>query len=95
MVVEGEAAMTERSRFKVIDNTSGQEVKDAFVLLPEDSPAARIALAAYAEASRGRGVRGRLLAWLDSIHKKNSMPSKSDHVNASRVLRRGVPPTRV
>lgn len=71
------------SRFKVIDRQTGKELKDVFVLTPETSEAARIALAAYAEASRGKGVRGRLLVWLDELRKKDS---KASSVSDSKVI---------
>lgn len=58
--------------FKVIHNGTGKEIKGTFVLLPEYDSSARIALAAYAEATGNPEIARWIRSWLHEIHIKRT-----------------------
>ncbi|MFA5015376.1 MAG: hypothetical protein WC549_07540 [Actinomycetota bacterium] len=60
----------ENKTFKVIDVKSNQEIDDAFVLMPEKDSAARVALAAYGEATNKPKIARWIRGWLQDIHRK-------------------------
>lgn len=68
--------MPGNSKYRVIDTRTGQEVRGAFVLLPDTDKAARPALAAYAEATDSGRVAKLIRTWLDKI-RNASRPTNS------------------
>jgi hypothetical protein len=69
---------TPNKKFKVIDTTTGEEIHDAFVLLPLVDSAARVALSAYSEATRNAKTARFLRLWLHSIHDGRAKKGRSD-----------------
>jgi len=64
----GDGVGAQTSRYKVIDQVLGREVRNAFVLLPEVDSAARTALATYGEATRNVKVARYIRRLLHTIH---------------------------
>ena len=64
--------------FKVIDNQTGTEIRNAFVLLPERDSAARTALATYAEATNKPVIARWIKGWLIDIHIKRTQRHDSE-----------------
>jgi len=64
---------SERSnnRFKIIEVDSGKEIRNAFVLCPDDDIAARVAMAAYAQATKSSKIKHWLNTWLINIEKRS------------------------
>lgn len=54
-------------KYSVINNLTGERVKDCFVLKPTKDPAARAALRTYAEATRGTLISDHIIHWLAVI----------------------------
>lgn len=77
------------SRYKVTDRETGQEIQCCFVLRPDVDSAARVSMAAYAEATQNKTMARLIGLWLASIHRKKSLKAfheKKMNVYASRVL---------
>lgn len=56
------------SKYTVINNQTGLEVSDCFVLKPTKDEAARLALLYYAEICGNEDLRNDIKAWLDKRH---------------------------
>lgn len=74
-----------KTRFRVLDARNGKDIEDAFVLLPVVDSAARVALAAYAEATTNVNVARFIRAWLKEIHDERSL-LKENFYSDRRVL---------
>lgn len=64
----------------------GEPVEDCFVLEPENDPAARVALSAYAGHTDDEDLKQDLLDWLVSILRSNedrSVGAATEHEGAS------------
>lgn len=59
----------ENKTFRVIDVKTNKEVTGAFILMPEKDSAARVALAAYGEATNKPNIARWIRVWLLDIHK--------------------------
>lgn len=62
----------------MIDRQTNQEVEDVFVLLPTQDSAARVALAAYAEATNNSKIARWVRAWLREIRITREQSKKND-----------------
>lgn len=63
-------------RFTVIDNKTGKERRDVFVLTPEDSDVHRMALRVVEEGSRDIQLAQWLRRWIKNIHDKKTIKKK-------------------
>ena len=81
-----ERLIQENKTFKVIDIETGAEVQGAFVLMPEQDSAARVALATYAEATNKPKIARWIRAWLQAIHKQRTELKKEDQIAIQRFL---------
>jgi hypothetical protein len=62
--------MESNKTFKVIHNKTGKEIDGAFILLPKHDSSARVALAAYAEATTNSSLARWIRNTLKDIHDK-------------------------